>query len=58
MDRQDIIKEEAFKILYIALQSEDDYEATNEIVKRLNILISTLQLEEHNGGEDDNNEYY
>ena len=47
MDRETIIKYEAYNILKIALRSEDDYEGTNAIIKRLNILINTLQLEEH-----------
>ena len=54
MDRETIIKYEAYNILKIALRSEDDYEGTNAIIKRLNILINTLQLEEHiERGEDD-----
>ena len=57
MSRETIIKYEAYNILKIALRSEDDYEGTSAIIKRLNILINTLQLEEHieREGDDDNN---
>ena len=58
MSREDIIKYEAYNILKIALNSEDDYEGHHAIIDRLNILINTLQLEEHmerEGDDDDNN---
>ena len=68
MSREDIIKKEALNVLHIALQSEDDYEGVYKIVKRLNILIDTLQLKdkpptkiytslpnEDEGDDDDNN---
>lgn len=47
MDKETIIKYEAYNILQIALKSEDDYEGHHAIIDRLNILIDTLQLEEH-----------
>ena len=46
MSREDIIKYEAYNILQIALNSEDDYEGHHAIIDRLNILINTLQLED------------
>ena len=46
MDRETIIKYEAYNILQIALNSEDDYEGHHAIIDRLNILINTLQLED------------
>ena len=46
MNREDIIKYEAYNILQIALNSEDDYEGHHAIIDRLNILINTLQLED------------
>ena len=56
MDKETIIKYEAYNILKIALRSEDDYEGTSAIIKRLNILINTLQLEEHIEREGDGDE--
>lgn len=66
MSRENIIKYEAYNILQIALNSEDDYEGHHAIIDRLNILINTLQLEdklpsniyttsEEEGDDDDNN---
>ena len=65
MSREDIIKYEAYNILQIALNSEDDYEGHHAIIDRLNILINTLQLEDklpsniyttdNEGDNDDNN---
>ena len=46
MSRENIIKYEAYNILQIALNSEDDYEGHHAIIDRLNILINTLQLED------------
>ena len=46
MNRETIIKYEAYNILQIALKSEDDWEGHHAIIDRLNILINTLQLED------------
>ena len=65
MNRETIIKYEAYNILQIALKSEDDWEGHHAIIDRLNILINTLQLEDklpsniyttdEEGDSDDNN---
>ena len=52
MSREEIIKQEAKRILHIALECEDVYEGQDNIEARLNILIDTLSLTPRNLGED------
>lgn len=54
MSREEIIKQEAKRILHIALECEDVYEGQDNIEARLNILIDTLSLTSRQlGSEDD-----
>ena len=54
MSREEIIKEEAKRILHIALEADDNYEAIDEIEARLTILIDTFSLTSRQlGSEDD-----
>lgn len=60
MSREEIIKQEAKRILHIALEADDNYEASYAIEERLNILINTFSLTNREMGEegrddDDNN---
>lgn len=59
MSREEIIKQEAKRILYIALEADDNYEASYAIEERLTILINTFSLTREMGEEgrddDDNN---
>ena len=59
MSREEIIKQEAKRILHIALEADDNYEASYAIEERLNILINTFSLTREMGEEgrddDDNN---
>ena len=59
MSREEIIKQEAKRILHIALEADDNYEAVDAIEERLTILINTFSLTREMGEEgrddDDNN---
>lgn len=59
MSREEIIKQEAKRILHIALEADDNYEASYAIEERLTILINTFSLTREMGEEgrddDDNN---
>ena len=58
MSREEIIKQEAKRILHIALECEDLYDGADMVEERLKILIDTLSLPSRHLGEEDNRENY